>query len=249
MLYALVDWLPDRTFKFTYARPAMNTQRIEKAVAQLHKQIWYERKELWPNGTPHPIDMLQPAAAAKVLGLTLEYHEQLGELRRGSLKVELAGVLDRQARRIAVSQRFSIPEMRFTAMHEIGHFILHRQLVIHRDRPIGRMGANQFCRALQELEADYFAACSLMPIKLLKRQFESTFGIIAPLEFDENTVFLLGNGSYDLLLRTREALRARARLVASARHYGIRHFISIAEQFQVSEEAMAIRLEELDLVR
>ena len=48
----------------------MNKSEIERAAREeLQLQIWQQRAALWPDGAPQPVEMLDPAIAAKILGV------------------------------------------------------------------------------------------------------------------------------------------------------------------------------------
>jgi Zn-dependent peptidase ImmA (M78 family) len=51
-------------------------------------------------------------------------------------KATVAGLIDRQQGVIAVSRAYSSETMRFTGAHELGHYLLHEDEVMHRDLPV-----------------------------------------------------------------------------------------------------------------
>ncbi len=226
----------------------MDNDDIEKKARELQLQIWEERKQLFPEKEPALVSMLDPEVAAKVLGIDFDKYEELGRFGDGQTRFEVAGMIDRQGRRIAVSRRFPLETVRFTGAHEIGHWLLHDDdEIMHRDRPIKGLESGK-SRPKREKEADHFAACFLMPAKPLKNAFESIYGR-APLLFDDNVAFRLCPSDPDSLLRPCDAAMNRALAAASAEHYGGRHFNSLAKQFCVSSTSMAIRIRELGLIR
>ena len=226
----------------------MNKPEIEKNVHDVHARIW--RCHNMPSNpkTSELIQMLDPAIAAQVLGVEFAYYEELGPFGDRRWRFEVAGLVDRQAGRIAVSKKFKPQTMRFTGAHEIGHWILHPREVMHRDRPIDGLRRETHCRPPEEREADYFAACFLMPQKLVRQTLESTFGVKTPFVFDDDSAFWLCPDDPDSLLRAEQGSLDRAIALAGAVSYGGRHFNSLAEQFRVSLSTMAIRLKELGLI-
>lgn len=113
----------------------MNRQRgrlIEQQARDIQLAIWRDRDLLWPTFKPPLVDMFQPDKAAEVLGIGYELHPELRLLSR----TEIAGIVDRQANKIAVAQRFGFETTRFTGAHEIGHWLLHDREVMHRDPPV-----------------------------------------------------------------------------------------------------------------
>jgi len=227
----------------------MDKFKIEKAALDLQKRIWQQQKILWPHRLPQPIDMLDPVIAAKVLNINFEYHEELGAFGDRSGRFEIAGLLDRQVNKIAISKRFSLEIVRFTGAHEIGHWVLHPGEVMHRDLPIEGLGNKVSNRRPEEREADYFAACFLMPRKLVTKTFQSTFRVKPPFVFDDTSAFNLCPDDPDSLLRPYDGSLDRALGLASAKSYGGEHFDSLAKQFRVSVKTMAIRLKELGLIQ
>lgn len=232
-----------------YIVSSMNKKKIEEKVRKIHVQIWNQRKSLWPFQMAHPVQMLDPEYGAKVLSIGYEVHESLGNFGYRGARFEIAGLIDRQSNRIAVSRSFPLQTIRFTGAHEIGHWLLHPDRVMHRDRPVNGLAHAKYSREPEEREADYFAACYLMPKKLVIDALETTFRTDEPLIIDDTSAFWLCPSDPDSLLRVDRDSLTCARAVASAESYNSRHFNSLAMQFQVSVTSMAIRLKELNLIR
>src|SRR5690606_17622359 len=137
---------------------------------------------------------------------------------------------------------FPRPTKNFTAAHELGHAILHKQPVMHRDIPIDGsiMSKN---RSQAERQADKFAAYFLMPAKLVKDVFEELFQT-QQFQIDETSAFKLINGNVSGLRKECRNLRGLSKKLASSESYGQNFFNSMATIFNVSVGAMAIRLEE-----
>ena len=129
----------------------------------------------------------------------------------------------------------------------MGHSILHKQPILHRDIPVdcieNRGGFNKV-----EKEADKFASYFLMPTKMLKTEFEEIF-LSKIFELNEDSAFDFGGKSLTDLKRECKTLRELSRKLASTESFTGKRFSSLSKRFGVSIEAMAIRLEELDLVR
>ncbi len=103
---------------------------------------------------------------------------------------------------------------------------------------------------LVEREANLFAAEILMPRRQVSSLFTARHGSrVHPDDIDEKLAFTLSLGSSTMpspeLLRSMSR-RERARLIAKDTSGGL--LLPLTEFFGVSETAMAIRLEELDLV-
>ena len=86
-----------------------------------------------------------------------------------------------------------------------------------------------------------------MPEKLVRARFEQAFKTPV-FVLNEETVFALNAGDLEALRATVSEVRDLSRLLARATQYDGVQFYSLAEQFGVSAETMAIRLEELKLV-
>lgn len=224
----------------------MDRHHIEKQARRLQYEIYLASDFLFPTGRPPWQAMFQPQIAAKVLDIAYEHRDQIASGQNG---YEAAGMLDRQRGIISISSRFNHKVQRFTGAHEVGHFLLHPNLdsgIIHRDRPIFEMHGGG--RPRIEQEADYFAACFIAPWKLVVTEFEKRFGH-SPLRLDETVAFhLRGESASDLFIDPSGSLKFAA-AVAGAKKFGGHPFQSLADHFGISISAMAIRLQELNLVK
>lgn len=225
-------------------RKTHRVSTIEQIVTNLQREIWDRRVELGLPVDARPVDVLEAKYAAQVLGYSYSSRPSLGWITRGRDPIVAAGLIDNSRRIIEVATDVEPRVARFTSAHEIGHAVLHQQLTgLHRDRPLtGPLER----RDRVEYEADKFAAFFLMPRKPVTEQFLLRF--IAAFKLDEQTSYaLLGKPSSS----ARESLPTRrhiSRALASATQFNGCNFVSLAEDFGVSVHAMAIRLEELELV-
>jgi Zn-dependent peptidase ImmA (M78 family) len=230
----------------------INTQKdrcskieIERRAIRLQKSIWKYRKQIWPDNTPtNPIDMLDPLVALRLIGYNSDLDETLGQFYSGGKLIEVAGTIDKYLKQIHISRKFPEHTRRYTAAHELGHALLHETSGLHRDRPLD---GTTISRNAVEFEADKFAAFFLMPEKLVKTNFKRFF-LMEKFTLSETTAHALGMGTYESLMKKFNSLRQLSRALASAEHYNGLQFISLAKQFHVTNEAMAIRLEELELL-
>ncbi len=139
----------------------------------------------------------------------------------------------------------------FTLAHEAGHWRLHRHLFLDRvDQPSLFLDQepkpDYVCRSSEkkkpvEWQADQFAANLLMPRELVKRAWLEWRGNLEPIALDD-----LQEMRRQIL--TAEALRrSRFKLGDHTADDMVLEHCSrpLADQFQVSAEAMRIRLEEL----
>lgn len=222
----------------------LDLHEIEITSRQLIERIWHKRNVLCPTGVSDPLLLLDPRLACSELGIAYEPHPTLPWYTPNGI-VEIAGVLDRDANVIYVAQRFGTEVERFTSAHELGHYLMHPGEVLHRDVPEGR--GRPAGKAKIEREADYFAACFLVPVNVLREEFEKRFGPAHSFSFDANAEFWLAPGQSGWQLAAGN-LKQRALAIATARRFGGRVFPSLCERFRVSRAAMGIRLIETRLI-
>lgn len=231
-----------------YPRKGAGIAWIEQAARKLQRDIWRRRHDLWPDGVPaDPVALLDPAIALRLIGFDYELADTLGQYANESGTFEVAGIIDRASKRVRNSRQLPFETRAFTAAHELGHALLHAGMRMHRDRPLDGSQQDRTRRDRTEYEADKFASLFLMPEKLLRTRFRQLF-LCEKFIIDEATAFAIDPSDKHDLLSGKKTLRERARILASATSYNGRHFPSLAEQFNVSVGAMAIRLEELDLL-
>lgn len=225
---------------------ALSDEQIEATVSALHSRIWRERNSLW-NGKPpvNPIELLDIARALSLFGYAYFDDQVLGQYHDGGGLRDIAGSIDSEAKVVRISPSNSVPQRRFTAAHELAHAALHQfEGTVHRDRPLDGTAS---LRPPVEWEADRFATHFLMPRKLVLARVASCFGFTR-LALNDDTAFGLFGLTHERLRQSVRTIREFARLIAEAQRLNGRHFESLAAQFQVSVEAMAIRLEELGVV-
>jgi len=193
------------------------------------------------------MQMIEPENVAAFLDYDFAYVSSLGSWGAGNSRFDIAGLVDQQRRIIRISESFPRAVGRFTAAHELGHIVLgHPGVVIHRDRPVFNIEG-----ALQdphEREANYFAACLLVPRRLLEDEYFKRFDIGPPLPLTDAIAFNLCGQSAHALMRAGPGSYQFAAAIASARSFNGRHFRSLVDTFNVSVSALAIRLRELRLV-
>jgi Zn-dependent peptidase ImmA (M78 family) len=224
---------------------------IEKA-RQLLIELWNKREELGLNVSeaedlfPLQLDIVIQG----LLGIKYEEPVEFPSLTSLTQEIETlktAGFMDRLGRRIVVPQNFKIEWRRFTAAHEVAHWILHPEVKYHRDRPITGAERANFSLSIEEQEANLFAAYLLMPSKIVNLYFKRCFGKpIDGRQPNEELAVWLSSDSIELAKR---GSRYRALLISQQSSYKRKRFIPLADRFGVSPTAMAIQLEELGLVK
>jgi|SRR6185437_8671371 len=219
---------------------------IERRARFIHMELWNLRAELWGTEELDPLDALEPGVALKLKGFRIETVSSLGEMISGGKPVQVAGLIDRKQQVVRIaSSRFSAVEQRFTAAHELAHAILHPNgELLHRDRPADIL---RWQKDPEEREADFFAACFLMPEKQVRLWFRRLF-LTDQFALNDDTAFALCTKPLDVVLPRFRSLRDLSLALARTISYNSRQFKSLAELFRVSPTAMAYRLEELELV-
>lgn len=230
------------------AKSKLSDKDIESAASRFQNLLWTHKKVIWLNKVPdHPAKVLKPNLAfKKALAYNYVLVEMLEVIDEGNGSFETAGIIDQKDKIVHISNNFDKNTQNFTAAHELGHALLHKQTVLHRDRPINGINKN-VKRNFTERQADKFATYFLMPSKLVKKEFYEMFST-AKFIIDEQTSFNLTNDSPNKLRNECKNLRGLAIKLASSERYDNQSFVSIANLFNVSSIAMAIRLEELNLI-
>lgn len=162
---------------------------------------------------------------------------------------EFVGELDPAHRLMLVSGAF--PRMRtFTIAHELGHYVLHPKRVSYRDAPAQLLGPQP--GRPDERDANLFATALLMPEDSVRAAYFARFDrpFLRHALTEEHAHWLrLGPGHPRNVTREeleRGSLRRLATFVATC---GQGERAPLCEEFGVSKETMAIRLEELEFVR
>ncbi|MDX3915378.1 MAG: cyclodeaminase/cyclohydrolase family protein [Pseudosphingobacterium sp.] len=221
---------------------------IENCVVKLQLLIWKNREKIWSKEIPKsPIDILKPNIIFKnLLGYSFHKQDDLGlSDARGTIS-DIAGLIDQEKRVVLISNQFPVQIQSFTAAHELGHAILHKQSILHRDLPIDGTEQRKK-RPLTEKQADRFATFFLMPGKQVIKEFQERF-LTDKFIIDDNTAFNLNQTKPSKLAAECQDLRGLCRKLTEAESFAGTPFISLAKLFNVSVEALAIRLEELNLV-
>jgi Zn-dependent peptidase ImmA (M78 family) len=185
-------------------------------------------------GPPIPVEDIIRRYLGVKLGF-MDFEEKLG--MKGVL-----GATYVKARLICVNEGLqrdkSEGRIIFTCAHEVGHWVLHRPFVSMAERS-GVQNNAIICRTLNarepiEWQADYFAACLLMPEKETKEAAKRAFG--RDFLVLDNVKSSFGGRSYyvDPCI---ENWHQMAEMVCEAGGFS-----------NVSKQAMSIRLQELGLL-
>jgi Zn-dependent peptidase ImmA (M78 family) len=106
------------------------------------------------------------------------------EFENKMVDIEILGATYVKRRLLCVNKKLFqnryLGRLNFTWAHEVGHWVLHRKFV----GPASRLDSTDgeiLCRTEDskkpmEWQADYFAACLLMPDKFVHRAFQEVFG-------------------------------------------------------------------------
>jgi formiminotetrahydrofolate cyclodeaminase/Zn-dependent peptidase ImmA (M78 family) len=220
---------------------------IEEMTVRLQTALWKNKGWLWKSDIPgSAFDVLKPDKALECFGFMVHHDTTLGQYASQGATFEVAGQIDQLAKVVWISEQFPKETQNFTTAHELGHYLLHTQSVLHRDRPLDGLRILD-PRDSEEWQADKFATYFLMPSKLVKKTFANLF-LTEQFEITEETAFALNEHSSREFRDKCRDLRGLSRLLAKTTSYNDANFYSLSELFKVSIEAMAIRLEELKLL-
>lgn len=221
---------------------------IEKLVIDLQNTLWLNKEKIWKKESKNleiATDILMPQdVLINLLNYSVLQKDSLGNIYDENKEIEVAGLIDMSKKEVQISRNFPIETMRFTLAHELGHAILHKGILLHRDRAIDGSKLN---KNLQENQADKFAAFFLMPQKIVKQVFQEIFEMPV-FKINENTILQLGEKNIEDFKRKCVDIHGLARKLVEIKRYGRKSINPIKDIFGVSTETMAIRLEELGLV-
>lgn len=225
---------------------------IEHEAKSLRKRVLQNVKAYEPNAT-NARRYLHGRYAAEFLDFEYEEHPELdmslglpGRTRR--TRTVIAGMIDRTIRLIAVSEKFSEEEKRFTGLHEVGHAVLHPELRgAHRDRPIDLSKTRSELDPL-EWEANQFAVAYSMPKDWFVQDVEARFRRI-PIEVDEHLLWRLDPRDPDHFFSTRRDDLDLEKAIVSYAGFGQSvQLPSLMAIYHMSLTATALRVKELKLV-
>lgn len=220
---------------------------IEKGITDFQNLVWKHKNTIWKNPPKEPWEILDPQLIFKdVLCYDYITREEFGVEDDEGNVVEIAGLINQANRLVVVSNKFSEPTQRFTGAHELAHALFHDQQLQHRDLPLNNTSPYGL-RPFEEKVADKGATYFLMPKKDVVNQFVSRFKTQS-FSINEETSFNLTRGNVSDLKRECKNIREFSRKLSSVESYNGLRFESLAQRFNVSVQAMAIRLEQLNLL-
>jgi Zn-dependent peptidase ImmA (M78 family) len=218
---------------------------IEERARALQKNVYRQRYELWEANPPlNVVDVFEPGIGLQYVGYTITSVHSLGQILVDNIRSEVSGQIDNLSKSVVISENFSAAIKRFTAAHELGHALLHPDVkVLHRDIPLERSVVTNW----REREANRFASAYLMPRKLVEERFTQCFEM-QKFKLTDGSAFALCGTNIATVQKCYRDPRQLSQCVASTPHFDGRYFKPLNEQFKVSAPAMAIRLEELELL-
>lgn len=223
----------------------LSNHNLEKLATDLQNTLWKFKDLIWKTNEPtNPLGVLRPEKVIKLLKYA--YKEVVSMGVEGVGINEIAGQIDNSTDTITISKMYPKEVKNFTAAHEMAHALLHNDLVLHRDIPIDRP-IESHNRPIKEKQADKLAAYFLLPEKLVREIFKYIFKIDY-IEVNEQSAYAIANCSLSELKKRIRNRRHLSRHIAKSSFFNMTPHNPIHSIFNVSVEAMAIRLEELDLV-
>ncbi|HCS27087.1 MAG TPA: hypothetical protein DIW43_06515 [Spongiibacteraceae bacterium] len=215
---------------------------IASLVNRIHNILLKNKDAIFHSNVPNsPSDLLSPTIVLNHMGYQCETHGSLGLLESGNNRSKVAGMLDKKSNKVLISLEFPRHMQNFTAAHELGHVLLHSETGLHRDIAVD--GSKK--RTGQELDADIFASLLLMPEAYVAKHFKLKFNSDCFRLTPENIHMLGAINSPEKI----KSLRDLSRTLARCKTFNQESSPSLAELFNVSIEAMAIRIEELGLAK
>lgn len=227
--------------------PKLTNGGIEEIAGDVQNLLWKYRSVVLRKENPgNPREVLKPRTALeKLFDYEVVFRNSLEDENILGQRVETAGIIDNDNKAVGISRKFSPHIQNFTLAHELGHALLHKHSVLHRDRPLDGTSGN--VRDTVELQADKFATYFLMPRKQVKLLFHELFSM-ERFTVNENNVFALTGKDLRTFRSQYRTPREISRFVASVEYLNAIPFKSMADVFNVSTETMAIRLEEIGLI-
>ena len=219
---------------------------ITDIARNVQSELWLNRSDIWPSEELLPFEIIDPATTFRLHGYEFETAASLGTEVVDGEDIEVAGFVDIENRIARISTRFSQPIQRFTSAHELGHALLHEGTTLFRDRAL-EGGPVSGPRPQIEKEADIFAAAFLMPAKQIQDIFTRIFGVDS-FEVNQDSAYALGFKRLSEFENHISTPRRLSTHLATVQLYAGKATRSLTDVFGVSPSAMAIRLEELELV-
>lgn len=230
--------------KSFYGKSKITNADIENLARRIQNALSKYRELIWDTESPsNLLDVLKPEKVIELLKYAFHKVDTLGVNEQNE---EIAGIINNKDYTIKISGMYKPEVINFTTAHELGHALLHDKFELHRDLPLDGSEIEKY-RPIEEIQADKFAAVFLMPKKIVTELFYEIFRI-KRFTINEETARLLTNSSAYELRKKVKTKRDLSRMIAKCEYYNFRVFNSLSKLFQVSVEAMAIRLEELDLI-
>lgn len=234
----------DKFLTASKSKKKWTDDELETLVVDFQNLIWKHRKVIWETGNPS--NALEILDIYKIFDKVLNFEVGFAnDLSDGSSVLECAGIIDQSSRQVLLSNKFNPQVQNFTSAHELGHAVLHTGLRMHRDIPLD--GTNEGVLSATERQANKFASFFLMPKKILEKEFIERF-CRKKFKIDEETAFKIPKTNLSEMRKRLNTKRKLSRYVASIEFYDSSPFNSLSSIFNVSIEAMAIRLEELNLI-
>jgi len=211
-------------------------------------------------GAKHDQVIAAPIPIDEIVELHLELVLEFNDMRQLFGVDDVHGALWVNQRRIGIDQRLEptqnpamLGRYRFTLAHEAGHWCLHRHLFQRsanqlRLLPEGTERPEYICRSTDtapiEYQANRFASCVLMPREMVKRAWQESRDSMEPVYLDDLkakrqqilTAEVLRRGGF----KSGDDVEDNMLLEHAAR--------PLAEKFEVSPDAMRIRLEGMKLL-
>jgi formiminotetrahydrofolate cyclodeaminase/Zn-dependent peptidase ImmA (M78 family) len=229
--------------KSLHGKARITHEEIETLARRIQNALWEYRNLIWVDKTP--TNLLGVVKSEKVIKLLKYAFHKVHTMGVNERNEQIAGIIDNKNYSIKISTMFKPEIVNFTTAHELGHALLHDKIELHRDLPLD--GSDDNTKVIEEMQADKFAAFFLMPKKIVMQLFYQLFQV-RKFKITKETAQMLNNSSVYELRKKIKNRRELSQMITKCEYYNFKSFTPLSRIFQVSTEAMAIRLEELDLV-
>lgn len=196
------------------------------------------------------------------MGLRIEEVDELDGTGSENLWTErdtkVAGLFNRETRTITLTKSESPVQRRFTLAHEFAHAIYHCDPLHLRQRVARASSGNPKAHLAgrikdpEERKADIFAAELLMPMEFVTKATIQRFGASIDMTVPRDDLAHYLSSATKRKIEPRRLAEMpqydRALLFTGIKSFHGKEFVPLVELFDVSVEAMAIRLLELGLV-
>jgi hypothetical protein len=188
----------------------------EQYARNLQLELLENQFKVWGSDKVTPLDMCDPWAAARYLGIEVQEGWLSSQYTPAGFK--LGGFINQTLGLIAVDIDLHYLTKRFTLAHELGHMEMHPMLHHHREIPLRGLTEPHVPTDPREREANKFAGYFLVPTKQLRKAFTACFSVES-LKLTDDVAWELLRDSWPHLMNSAYHSPAFERCVARAQRF------------------------------